>query len=83
MTVCIRKENSDSKSKKCFQNNLNMKNFPVMPFETKINANFKSFKPMLLLQCYHNITSYSHHCEEMLSLITTFVYLKAYWRTHL
>lgn len=37
--VCIRKENPDSKRKKCFQKNLNKKNFPIMPFETKINAN--------------------------------------------
>lgn len=54
--------------------------FPVIPFETKINANFKSFKCTLLLHGYHTITtSYSHHCKEMLSLINTFVLLKAYW----
>lgn len=35
---------------------------------------------MVLLQCYHNITtSYSHHCKEMLRLINIFVHLKAYW----
>lgn len=51
--------------------------FPVIPFETKTNINFKSFKLMLLLQCYCSITtSYSHDCKEMLSLISTFVHLK-------
>lgn len=54
--------------------------FPIIPFETNINVNFKSFKCMLLLHGYHNITTlYSHHCKEMLSLINTFVHLKAYW----
>lgn len=54
--------------------------FPVVSFEIKIKANFKSFKCMVLLQCYLNITrSYSYHCKEMLSLINTFVHLKAYW----
>ena len=71
--VCIRKENSGRKRKSMLSKELK-KNFPI-------NANFKSFKLMLLFQCYHNniTVSYSHHCKEMLSLINIFVHLKNYW----